>query len=104
MDLENLEVNIFKALAHPIRLKIIKKLRERVYCVCEMNIDVEFSQSNLSQHLKILRDAGIVYCEKEGMRINYYIKDPDILKIVDIVEDMVANNIKSLNAKLDALY
>jgi len=104
MDLENLEVNIFKALAHPIRLKIIKKLRERVYCVCELNADVEFSQSNLSQHLKILRDSGIVYCEKEGMRINYYIKDPDILKLVDIAEGMVANNIKLLNAELDASY
>ena len=100
MNLENLEVNIFKALAHPIRLKIIKKLSEKVYCVCEMNEDVEFSQSNLSQHLRILRDAGIVYSEKEGMRINYYIKDPDILKIVDIAESVVINNIKSLNEKL----
>lgn len=101
MDLENLEVSIFKALAHPIRLKIIKKLSERIYCVCEMNEDVEFSQSNLSQHLKILRDAGIVYCRKEGMRINYYIKDSDILKVVYVVEGMVINNIRSLNAKLD---
>ncbi|MGE5631062.1 MAG: ArsR/SmtB family transcription factor [Caulobacteraceae bacterium] len=101
MNLEDLEVGIFKALAHPIRLKIIKKLRERVYCVCEMNEDVEFSQSNLSQHLKILRDAGIVYCEKEGMRINYYVKDPKILEVVDTVEGMVMSHIRSLNAKLE---
>ncbi len=100
LDLENMEVSIFKALAHPIRLKIIKKLRDRIYCVCEMNEDVEFSQSNLSQHLKILRDAGIVYSKKEGMRINYYIKDTDILKIIDNVEDIVKNSIKSLNEKL----
>ena len=101
MDLENMEVNIFKALAHPIRLKIIKKLREKVYCVCEMNEDVEFSQSNLSQHLKILRDAGIVYSEKEGMRINYHVKDLEVFQIIDVVEDMVRKNIISLNDKID---
>lgn len=101
MDLENLEVNIFKALAHPIRLKIIKKLTEKVYCVCEMNEDVEFSQSNLSQHLKILRDAGIVYSEKDGMRINYYIKNPDIIQVTGLVEEMVRKSIKELSEKID---
>jgi ArsR family transcriptional regulator len=100
MELENLEVSIFKALAHPIRLKIIKKLREKTYCVCEMNEDVEFSQSNLSQHLKILRDAGLVVCEKEGMRINYRIKNPDVLKIINDAESMVIKSIKELSEKL----
>lgn len=104
MDLENMEVNIFKALAHPIRLKIIKKLRERVYCVCEMSEDVEFSQSNLSQHLKILRDAGLVYCEKEGMRINYYVKNTDVFQIIDLAEDMLRKSIISLNDEIDKNY
>lgn len=97
MNLEDMEVNIFKALAHPIRLKILKKLRERVYCVCEMNEDVEFSQSNLSQHLKTLRDAGLVYCKKEGMRINYYIANPDIFEVIDRVEDIMKKSIITLN-------
>lgn len=104
MDLENMEVNIFKALAHPIRLKIIKKLRERVYCVCEMNEDVEFSQSNLSQHLKILRDAGLVYCEKEGMRINYYVKNTDVFQIIDLAEDILRKSIISLNDEIGKHY
>lgn len=102
MELENFEVNIFKALAHPIRLKIIKKLREKTYCVCEMNEDVEFSQSNLSQHLKILKDAGVVSCEKEGLRINYRIKDYDICKIIDTTEEIVINNIKALGEKIES--
>ena len=100
MELEGMEVSIFKALAHPIRLKIIKKLRERVYCVCEMNEDVEFSQSNLSQHLKILRDAGLVYSEKEGMRINYYIKNPDVFQVIDTVESILRKNIIFLNDEI----
>lgn len=102
MDLEYLEVNVFKALAHPIRLKIIKKLREKVYCVCELKEDVEFSQSNLSQHLKILKEAGIVVCEKEGLRINYWIKDNEICNVIDIAEQIVVNSIKALGDKIEA--
>lgn len=100
MDIDTLEMNVFKALAHPIRLKIMKNLRAKVYCVCEMNEDVEFSQSNLSQHLKILRDAGLVISKKEGLRINYYIKNQEIFKLIDSVEEIVAKQIKALNDSL----
>lgn len=100
-DINTMEVNVFKALAHPIRLKIVKNLRDKVYCVCEMNEDVEFSQSNLSQHLRVLRDAGIVISKKEGLRINYYIKNPDIFKVVDAVEEIVTIQIKALSKSLD---
>jgi len=102
VDLEYLEVNIFKALAHPIRLKIIKKLREKIYCVCELKEDVEFSQSNLSQHLKILKEAGIVLCEKDGLRINYRINDYEICKVIDMTEEIVINSIKALGDKIKA--
>lgn len=101
MEFEDMEVRIYKALAHPIRLKIMKKLIRQSMCVCEMNEDVDFSQSNLSQHLKVLRDAGIVYCEKEGLRINYYIKDPRIIEILKSVENLMIRQIKELNERLE---
>lgn len=100
MEMEDMEVKIYKALAHPIRLKIVKKLAVQSMCVCEMNEDVEFSQSNLSQHLKILKDAGIVYCEKEGVRINYYIKDRNIIGVLNSVEKLMIKQIRELNEKL----
>ncbi|GAA0740393.1 ArsR/SmtB family transcription factor [Clostridium oceanicum] len=83
------EVKIFKALAHPIRLKIIKKLQDEEKCVCELNKDVEFSQSNLSQHLKILKDANILNSSKKGMWVHYSINDKKILDIIKIIEEMV---------------
>ncbi|WP_099188386.1 ArsR/SmtB family transcription factor [Tepidibacter mesophilus] len=100
MDLENIEVKIFKALAHPIRLKIIKKLSDKKLCVCELNKDVEFSQSNLSQHLKILKDAGLLNAQKNGLWMHYSIKNTQILKSIEIIEQMVVNNIKDINEKL----
>lgn len=100
MNLENIELKIFKALAHPIRLKIIKKLNDKKLCVCELNEDVEFSQSNLSQHLKILKDAGILESEKNGLWMNYSIKNTDILKVLEIIENMIIKDIKEMNEKL----
>jgi DNA-binding transcriptional ArsR family regulator len=80
------EVAIFKALAHPERLKIIDFLKGGPRCVCELNDKTKFSQSNLSQHLKILRDAGIVDFEKEGNKVIYYVKDPRVFKILEILK------------------
>lgn len=82
-------VKVFKGLGHPIRLKIVKKLGKERLCVCELQKDVEFSQSNLSQHLKIMRDSGILTAEKEGLKVMYQIKDESLLKVIDIVKEIL---------------
>ncbi|KNF09984.1 cadmium resistance transcriptional regulatory protein CadC [Gottschalkia purinilytica] len=86
-QIEN-EIKLLKALAHPIRLKIIKKLADGELCVCKLNEDVEFSQSNLSQHLRILREAKVVKARKEGMWIHYSILDRKILDIIGMIEEL----------------
>lgn len=96
MNLEEMEVKILKALSHPIRLKILRKLSNQVLCVCELNKDVEFSQSNLSQHLKILKEANILNSEKKGSWIHYSIKNPEILQVIDIVESIIIKNIQEI--------
>lgn len=100
MNIENMEVKVFKALAHPIRLKIIKKLAEGTLCVCELNEDIDFSQSNLSQHLKILRDANILIQEKEGLRVNYSIKNKEIVELISIAEKMVIKEINNITKQI----
>lgn len=82
------EAKFFKALAHPLRLKIIKKLSNGELCVCKLNEDVDFSQSNLSQHLRVLKEAGILNSKKEGMWMYYSIADSKILKVISIVEGL----------------
>jgi len=100
VNVEELEVKILKALAHPIRLKIVKKLRNGTLCVCDLNTDVEFSQSNLSQHLRILRDADIVTYEREGTKILYSIKNEEIIKLIDIVEKIIFNEITEMSKNI----
>lgn len=86
MNEQEISVKIFKALGHPIRYKIVKFLYDGPKCVCKLNENIEFSQANLSQHLKILKEAGILSSEKVGMNIHYKISSEEIKDIIDSVE------------------
>lgn len=66
-----------------------------------MNGDIDFSQSNLSQHLKILKDAGILKSEKDGLKIIYSIKNERVIEVLNIVENMIKDEIKNMSEKLD---
>ena len=65
-----------RALGDPVRLQIIDVLHHHAgaVCVCELNDLFELSQSTVSHHLKVLRDAGIVDYEKRGVWAFYYVK------------------------------
>ncbi|SHI94871.1 ArsR family transcriptional regulator [Dethiosulfatibacter aminovorans DSM 17477] len=95
MDIKEFEVKFFKALAHPVRIDIIKQLSAGRLCVCEI-VSEEYSQSNMSQHLKILRDAGILTVEKEGNKMMYEIKNMDIVEIIKKVDEIIIEDLKSL--------
>ncbi len=58
----------FKALGEPTRLKIIKLLSARELCVCDLEDIMQISQPRVSQHLKVLKYAGLVNERKEGQR------------------------------------
>ena len=70
---------LFKALSHPTRLKIIEHLKSIDQCICGDIVSLfPLSQSTISQHLKSLKDAGLVKGEVEGPRTCYCI-DRDVL-------------------------
>lgn len=89
MNKEDLAVKIFKAIGHPVRFKIMKFLCEGSKCVCKLNEEFEFSQANLSQHLRILKEASLVKNEKVGLEMHYRLYDKSIKTIIDDVEDYV---------------
>ncbi len=95
MGTENLEVKLFKALSHPVRLAIVKDLLVQERCVCELNEHVDFSQSNLSQHLKILKDAGILESQKDGLRVSYHVYNSKIVSLIRLTEEIVHENLES---------
>ena len=71
MEKEKL-AGLFKALAHPVRLKIIEHLKQVNCCICGEIVEIlPLSQSTVSQHLKHLKVAGLVKGEIEGPRTCY---------------------------------
>ncbi len=94
------KAEILAAIAHPNRIRILEQLRHGVQCNCELAPALDLEQSNLSRHLKILVQAGVLVSWKDGLRVNFKIADERILKILDLAT-IVAK--QSVEAKADAL-
>ena len=69
-------VTVAKALADPVRLRLVDVLRDHPgkVCPCELAPLFELSQPTISHHLKVLRDAGILGSEKHGLFVYYYVR------------------------------
>lgn len=67
-------LRIVKALAHPARLSILKLMLERDSCICgELTDEISLSQSTISQHIKELKEAGLIYGTEDYPRTCYCI-------------------------------
>jgi len=78
---------LLKAFAHPLRLAIVLEVRERERCVHELAEALDSPQPLVSQHLKILRQAGVLTGQRRGREIAYSIADDHITHIaLDAVE------------------
>ena len=74
---------ILKAIAHPVRLCIIKGLMNKECNVSHMQECLEIPQSTVSQHLRILRTKGIIKGERSGLEITYSVVNEDVKKIIN---------------------
>jgi ArsR family transcriptional regulator len=77
-----------KAIAHPLRLKILCVLADNELSVQDIVVSVGTSQSNISQHLAILRDKEILATRKDANRVYYRIGDQRTLKLVVMMRDV----------------
>ncbi len=68
-------IKVMKALSDPNRVKILKMLQQRSLCVCEMQAALGIAQPTVSNHLKVLEDAGLVSYRKSGLWVNYTVSD-----------------------------
>ncbi len=85
---------IFRALADPIRMEIVSYLREGEKCVCEIVPHLNLIQPLVSRHLKVLKDAGIVRCRKDGTKRMYSIVDQKIFGVIDALSPELVEELK----------
>lgn len=94
MTIYNMQAAISKTLANPIRLAILHNLRDGEKSVNELTDILGISQSNLSQHLAIMRQVGIVTTRKQGTSIYYSVTNPKINQACDTVREVLLDQLK----------
>jgi DNA-binding transcriptional ArsR family regulator len=82
---------IYKVLMHPTRLAILDVLRTGEQCVCHMEAVLGLRQAHISQHLMVLREAGLVSDRRDGWNIFYRVCRPEIYQVIDAMEDLTTS-------------
>ena len=75
-----------KAIGHPARVRIVRMLSRKEARVCSQIVDeLPLAQSTVSEHLRILKDAGLIRCSQDGPRIGYCINHDTLRKLKALV-------------------
>ena len=89
-----LAAHALKAIAHPLRLKILCVIGDREACVQEIVEAVGTSQSNISQHLAILRDKGVMVTRKDANRVYYRVSDARTLQLIGMMREVFCHQLR----------
>lgn len=85
-------IQIFKALGDETRLKVLIILSQRNICAKGIAKHLGVSEPAISQHLKVLREAGIVVGEKRGYFVHYNIQNQRFLQVNQFIDDLLNSN------------
>jgi ArsR family transcriptional regulator, arsenate/arsenite/antimonite-responsive transcriptional repressor len=84
------QANLFKALAHPARLAILKYLAETRTCISgDISDELPLSRTTVNQHLKELKDAGLIQGHVEGVKTNYCLNTKEVEKATKLLNEFL---------------
>ncbi|NNF63383.1 MAG: winged helix-turn-helix transcriptional regulator [Acidimicrobiia bacterium] len=89
-ELYQLHASVCKGLADPKRLLIINALRDGERSVSEICEAVDLPQANVSQHLAVLREKGLVVARKDGQWVYYSMSSPKITQALDLLREVMS--------------
>jgi DNA-binding transcriptional ArsR family regulator len=92
-EVNQLHANICNGLADPIRILLLYKLSEAPSNVNDLVNSINLSQSNVSRHLKILRERGLVFSKRDGQFVYYHLADVRIIKALDLMRAVMADTL-----------
>jgi len=102
-SLPNFKADFFKALAHPIRIKIFLLLRYGELSVTELQERLDIDASSVSQQLSILRYKAIVESRKSGTTVYYKVRDPAVFELLDVARRIFNNQLIKSRSTLEQL-
>jgi ArsR family transcriptional regulator len=95
-EIFRLHANVCKGLGDPKRLLIINALRDGERSVSDICEELGIPQANISQHLSILRDKGLVKARKDGQRVHYSLSSPRIVEAMDLLRQVMVESFGEL--------
>jgi DNA-binding transcriptional ArsR family regulator len=101
--ISEIKADLFRALAHPARIRALELLTEGELSVGEMQPLVGLEASHLSQQLGVLRRAGLVTTRKAGSSVFYAIRDPEITQLLASAKRLLINSFAEYQGLLDDL-
>ena len=97
-EITTLQAEVLKTLASPRRLQILHRLFDGPCEVGRQPPELELSQPNVSQHLAVLRSAGLVEAERDGREARYRLTDPDVMLACGIMRGVLERRLRRLAA------
>lgn len=96
--IDELQADVLKTLANPRRLEIIHRLADGPCEVGRLASELGISQPNASQHLAIMRAAGVVIAERDGREVRYRLSDPDVVRACALMRGVLERRLTRLVA------
>ena len=97
------QAEIAKAIAHPFRIAIVNFLKDGEQCVCDIAQYVGSERSNVSRHLSVMVNAGLLEYRKEGLKVIYRLKCACIVDFFSCVSSVLKQQAKDSEKLLEAL-
>ena len=97
------QAEIAKAIAHPLRIAVVNFLKDGEQCVCDIAQHVGSERSNVSRHLSVMSNAGLLEYHKEGLKVIYRLKCACIIDFFSCVSIVLKQQAKENERLLNAL-
>jgi ArsR family transcriptional regulator len=97
-----MQADVLKALAHPLRLAIADYLRDGEQCVCDIAEHVDAERSNVSRHLSVMLNAGVLDRRKDGLRAMYRLQTPCVLNLFSCVTRVLEERLEVEQGALES--
>lgn len=104
LPISELKAELFRALSHPARIRILETLSAGERSVGEMQPEIGIELSHLSQQLAVLRRAGLVASRKEGQSVYYSVKNPLITDLLKVAKQLLISSLTETRDLLADLH
>ncbi len=100
--LHEFKAELFKALGHPVRLRILELLMSGEKTVSELQVALEIEASSVSQQLSLMRARQLVDTRKNGTSVFYTVRDPSIFDLLTIARQIFEHQVAQMSSLLSA--